>query len=104
MYYMLLSKATKLSRLVISLFQLVLYAERFEDFQKTLNKSNEVFSTFKKEMDKVCVTNLQPDKKQVTCFGLQCCLFLGRFCIYSKLQIHREKIWRSGEITCLPPM
>ena len=31
-----------------------MYAERFEEFQKTLNKSNEVFSTFKKEMDKVC--------------------------------------------------
>ena len=36
------------------LFQLTMYAERFEEFQKTLNKSNEVFSTFKKEMDKVC--------------------------------------------------
>ena len=35
-------------------FQLSMYAERFEEFQKTLNKSNEVFSTFKKEMDKVC--------------------------------------------------
>lgn len=34
-----------------------MYAERFEEFQKTLNKSNEVFSTFKKEMDKVCETN-----------------------------------------------
>lgn len=31
-----------------------MYAERFDEFQKTLNKSNEVFSTFKKEMDKVC--------------------------------------------------
>lgn len=36
------------------LFQLTMYAERFDEFQKTLNKSNEVFSTFKKEMDKVC--------------------------------------------------
>ena len=34
-----------------------MYAERFEDFQKTLNKSNEVFSTFKKEMDTVCIRN-----------------------------------------------
>ena len=39
-------------------FQLTMYAERFEEFQKTLNKSNEVFSTFKKEMDKVCKVNL----------------------------------------------
>jgi len=36
------------------LSQLTMYAERFDEFQKTLNKSNEVFSTFKKEMDKVC--------------------------------------------------
>lgn len=33
--------------------QLSLYSEKFEEFQKTLNKSNEVFGTFKKEMDKV---------------------------------------------------
>ena len=35
-----------------------MYAERFDEFQKTLNKSNEVFSTFKKEMDKVTVENI----------------------------------------------
>ena len=35
-----------------------MYAERFDEFQKTLNKSNEVFSTFKKEMDKVTVKTL----------------------------------------------
>lgn len=33
--------------------QLSLYSEKFEEFQKTLTKSNEVFGTFKKEMDKV---------------------------------------------------
>ena len=33
--------------------QLSLYSEKFEEFQQTLTKSNEVFSTFKKEMDKV---------------------------------------------------
>jgi len=38
-----------------------MYAERFEEFQKTLNKSNEVFSTFKKEMDKVCESFLKYD-------------------------------------------
>lgn len=30
-----------------------MYTEKFEEFQKTLTKSNEVFGTFKKEMDKV---------------------------------------------------
>ena len=33
--------------------QLALYSEKFEEFQSTLTKSNEVFNTFKKEMDKV---------------------------------------------------
>ena len=33
--------------------QLSLYSDKFEEFQRTLNKSNEVFGTFKKEMDKV---------------------------------------------------
>ena len=33
--------------------QLSMYTEKFEEFQKTLTKSNEVFGTFKKEMDKV---------------------------------------------------
>ena len=28
-----------------------MYTEKFEEFQKTLTKSNEVFGTFKKEMD-----------------------------------------------------
>ncbi|KAB1275702.1 Beta-taxilin [Camelus dromedarius] len=32
--------------------QLTLYAGRFEEFQSTLTKSNEVFATFKQEMDK----------------------------------------------------
>ena len=36
--------------------QLSLYAEKFEEFQKTLTKSNEVFSTFKREMDKVIMS------------------------------------------------
>jgi len=33
--------------------QITLYSERFEEFQKTLTKSNEVFATFKQEMEKV---------------------------------------------------
>ena len=34
--------------------QLSLYTEKFEEFQTTLAKSNEVFTTFKQEMEKVC--------------------------------------------------
>lgn len=36
--------------------QLTLYSGRFEEFQNTLTKSNEVFATFKQEMDKVSIT------------------------------------------------
>lgn len=35
------------------IFQLSLYTEKFEEFQTTLSKSNEVFTTFKQEMEKV---------------------------------------------------
>lgn len=38
---------------LICLFQLSLYTEKFEEFQNTLSKSNEVFTTFKQEMEKV---------------------------------------------------
>lgn len=34
-------------------WQITLYSERFDEFQGSLTKSNEVFSTFKKEMEKV---------------------------------------------------
>lgn len=37
----------------VLLFQLSLYTEKFEEFQSTLSKSNEVFTTFKQEMEKV---------------------------------------------------
>ncbi|XP_063312210.1 alpha-taxilin isoform X1 [Pelobates fuscus] len=33
--------------------QLALYTEKFEEFQNTLSKSNEVFTTFKQEMEKM---------------------------------------------------
>jgi hypothetical protein len=35
--------------------QLRLYAEKFEQFQDTLTKSNDVFGSFKREMNKVGV-------------------------------------------------
>lgn len=41
------------TELVVVVFQLSLYTEKFEEFQTTLSKSNEVFTTFKQEMEKV---------------------------------------------------
>jgi len=40
--------------LMIFFFQLVLYSQKFDEFQNTLAKSNEIYGTFKQEMDKVC--------------------------------------------------
>lgn len=40
------------------LTQLALYTEKFEEFQNTLSKSSEVFTTFKQEMEKVTVSRL----------------------------------------------
>lgn len=34
--------------------QLTLYMDKFEEFQTTLAKSNEVFTSFRQEMEKVC--------------------------------------------------
>ena len=36
-----------------NVIQLSLYAGKFEQFQETLNRSNEVFTTFKQEMERV---------------------------------------------------
>lgn len=33
--------------------QLVLYSQKFEEFQTTLSKSNDVYASFKNEMEKV---------------------------------------------------
>lgn len=35
--------------------QLNLYTEKYEDFQNSLQKSNDIFSTYKAEIDKVCI-------------------------------------------------
>lgn len=54
-----------------------MYAERFDEFQKTLNKSNEVFSTFKKEMDKVTVKNINLKKTYYfTSYTLNMCTLI----------------------------
>lgn len=46
-----------LSAFVACFVQLALYTEKFEEFQNTLSKSNEVFTTFKQEMEKVSNDN-----------------------------------------------
>ncbi|KAK3747755.1 hypothetical protein QZH41_008786 [Actinostola sp. cb2023] len=46
--------------------QLAMYTERFDDFQSTLNKSNEVFATFKTEMDKMTKTIKKLEKENKT--------------------------------------
>ena len=34
-------------------FQVTLYSEKIDEFQNSVNKSDEMFNTFRKEMDKV---------------------------------------------------
>eukprot|EP00731_Ephydatia_muelleri_P032196 Em0023g703a len=43
--------------------QLAMYSEKFEEFQQALSKSNDVFGTFKKEMDKMSKTIATLDKE-----------------------------------------
>jgi len=45
--------------------QLATYSEKFESFQDTLGKSNEVFTTFKKEMDKMTKTIKKLEKENL---------------------------------------
>lgn len=41
--------------IIYAVLQLSQYMDKFEEFQTTLAKSNEVFSTFRQEMEKVSV-------------------------------------------------
>jgi len=43
--------------------QLAYYAEKFEQFQETLTKSNEIFTTFKQEMEKMSKTIKKSEKE-----------------------------------------
>lgn len=52
---------------LLPLPQLALYTEKFEEFQNTLSKSSEVFTTFKQEMEKVGTTAAAG---QAACFHL----------------------------------
>eukprot|EP00116_Pleurobrachia_bachei_P006797 sb/3467059/ len=45
--------------------QLTLYTEKFEEFQKTLTRSNEVFATFKTEMGKMSKTIKKLEKDNI---------------------------------------
>lgn len=50
------------------LAQLALYTEKFEEFQNTLSKSSEVFTTFKQEMEKVTLAQAGSGSRDTSCF------------------------------------
>ncbi|KAF7254695.1 Beta-taxilin [Varanus komodoensis] len=73
---------------------LSLYSERFEEFQKTLTKSNEVFSNFKQEMDKMTKKMKKLEKDTAT--------WKSRFenCNKALLDMIEEKAMRAKEYEC----
>ncbi|XP_013931573.1 PREDICTED: beta-taxilin [Thamnophis sirtalis] len=74
--------------------QLTLYSERFEEFQKTLTKSNEVFANFKQEMDKMTKKMKKLEKDTAT--------WKARFenCNKALLDMIEEKAMRAKEYEC----
>ncbi|XP_009985442.1 PREDICTED: beta-taxilin-like, partial [Tauraco erythrolophus] len=76
------------------LMQITLYSERFEEFQKTLTKSNEVFATFKQEMEKMTKKMKKLEKDTAT--------WKSRFenCNRALLDMIEEKAMRSKEYEC----
>nr|XP_010981997.2 beta-taxilin [Camelus dromedarius] len=74
--------------------QLTLYAGRFEEFQSTLTKSNEVFATFKQEMDKTTKKMKKLEKDTAT--------WKSRFenCNKALLDMIEEKALRAKEYEC----
>ncbi|NXS33540.1 TXLNB protein, partial [Pomatostomus ruficeps] len=74
--------------------QISLYSERFEEFQKTLTKSNEVFATFKQEMEKMTKKMKKLEKDTAT--------WKSRFenCNRALLDMIEEKAMRSKEYEC----
>ncbi|XP_037700535.1 beta-taxilin [Choloepus didactylus] len=74
--------------------QLTLYSGRFEEFQKTLTKSNEVFATFKQEMDKTTKKMKKLEKDTAT--------WRARFesCNKALLDMIEEKALRAKEYEC----
>uniref|UniRef100_A0A8C3S5S3 Beta-taxilin n=1 Tax=Chelydra serpentina TaxID=8475 RepID=A0A8C3S5S3_CHESE len=74
--------------------QLTLYSERFEEFQKTLTKSNEVFASFKQEMEKMTKKMKKLEKDTAT--------WKARFenCNKALLDMIEEKAMRAKEYEC----
>ncbi|KAM6459899.1 beta-taxilin [Liasis olivaceus] len=74
--------------------QLTLYSDRFEEFQKTLTKSNEVFASFKQEMDKMTKKMKKLEKDTAT--------WKARFenCNKALLDMIEEKAMRAKEYEC----
>ncbi|XP_042524460.1 beta-taxilin [Dipodomys spectabilis] len=74
--------------------QLTLYSGRFEEFQNTLAKSNEVFATFKQEMDKTTKKMKRLEKDTAT--------WKARFenCNKALLDMIEEKALRAKEYEC----
>ncbi|XP_034846685.1 beta-taxilin [Mirounga leonina] len=74
--------------------QLTLYSGRFEEFQNTLTKSNEVFATFKQEMDKTTKKMKKLEKDTAT--------WKARFenCNKALLDMIEEKALRAKEYEC----
>uniref|UniRef100_A0ABM5G365 Beta-taxilin isoform X1 n=2 Tax=Pogona vitticeps TaxID=103695 RepID=A0ABM5G365_9SAUR len=74
--------------------QITLYSERFEEFQKTLTKSNEVFASFKQEMEKMTKKMKKLEKDTAT--------WKARFenCNKALLDMIEEKAMRAKEYEC----
>ncbi|XP_023488939.2 beta-taxilin isoform X2 [Equus caballus] len=74
--------------------QLTLYSGRFEEFQSTLTKSNEVFAAFKQEMDKTTKKMKKLEKDTAT--------WKARFenCNKALLDMIEEKALRAKEYEC----
>uniref|UniRef100_G1TB60 Taxilin beta n=1 Tax=Oryctolagus cuniculus TaxID=9986 RepID=G1TB60_RABIT len=74
--------------------QLTLYSGRFEEFQSTLTKSNEVFASFKQEMDKMTKKMKKLEKDTAT--------WKSRFenCNKALLDMIEEKALRAKEYEC----
>ncbi|XP_059033389.1 beta-taxilin [Mustela lutreola] len=74
--------------------QLTLYSGRFEEFQNTLTKSNEVFATFKQEMDKTTKKMKKLEKDTA--------MWKSRFenCNKALLDMIEEKALRAKEYEC----
>ncbi|KAM9384116.1 alpha-taxilin [Pholidichthys leucotaenia] len=75
--------------------QLSLYTEKFEEFQTTLSKSNEVFTTFKQEMEKMT--------KKIKKLEKETAMYRSRWESSNKalLEMAQEKAVRDGEFEAL---